>query len=142
MAFQQGTRQYGPATARILLHNIRHGEKGQGWLVIAAAAVAVLALMIAAAALTMLFLGKSSETAQLSQMRQQLAAVQAAGQTALSQAEAASSSQYRSLSGKVATIDGAIAYFEQFSSTCSQDFTGPAGPAEFWIPCSSKLPSP
>ena len=131
---QQRTRQYGPPTARVLLHNIRHGQQGR--LVIVAAAAAVLGLAIAAAALTMFLLNQNSTAAQVRQLRQELTAEQ----STLSQARASSDGQYHSLSGKITSIDNALNYLGQFNTTCTQDFTGPNGPAEYWFLCSNHLP--
>ena len=131
---QQRTGQYGPPTARVLLHNIRHGQ--QGGLVIFAAAAAVLGLMIAAAAMTMFLLNKNSTAAQVRQLQHELTAEQ----STLSQARASSDGQYHSLSGKITSIDNALNYLGQFNTTCTQDFTGPNGPAEYWFLCSNKLP--
>jgi hypothetical protein len=131
---QNGTTPYGPPTARVPLHNIRHGRGGR--LVTLAAAAALLSLTLAAAALTMLLLNGGSTATQIRQMQQELTAEQ----SALSQAQASGNGQYRGLSGKITSIDTALDYLGQFDQTCTQDFTGPNGPAEYWFLCSSHLP--
>jgi hypothetical protein len=131
---QNRTTPYGPPTTRVLLHNIRHGQGGG--LVILAATAALLSLALAAAALTMFFLNRDSTAAQIRRMQQTIASEQ----SALSQAQSSSAGQYRNLSGRITSIDNALTYMGQFNSTCTQDFTGPDGPAEYWFPCSAKLP--
>jgi hypothetical protein len=54
---QNGTTPYGPPTARVLLHNIRHGQGGR--LVTLAAAAALLSLTLAAAALVPVLLSSA-----------------------------------------------------------------------------------
>lgn len=44
-------------------------------------------------------------------------------------------SGYNSLNGKIAATDSVINDLTQFSSICSQDLTGPNGPAQFDFPC-------
>ena len=44
-------------------------------------------------------------------------------------------SGYNSLNGKITAADRAINGFMQFSLLCSQDLTGPNGPAQFDFPC-------
>ena len=135
---QSTTRTAGPATARLFLHNIRHGKGGsQGRLVIV---VSVAAVALAVAAITLLVLTRNSTAAQISQMQQELTAEQAKV-AALSQAESGNTGQLHGMSGKISTIDNALTYLGQFDQSCTQDFTGPNGPAEYWFLCANHAPA-
>ena len=47
-------------------------------------------------------------------------------------------SSLNSLSGKVGNIGAEVNYLSQYATACSMDFTGPNGPAEYWLPCANQ----
>ena len=65
-------------------------------------------------------------------MRQALSTAQSA--------QSKSDSSLSSLSGKVTGIDNALAALAPYSTVCSQDLTGPNGPAAFYFLCTDQKP--
>jgi len=59
---------------------------------------------------------------------------------ALSTAQSAQSKSESSLSEKVTGIDNALAALAPYSTVCSQDLTGPNGPAAFYFLCTDQKP--
>jgi len=106
------------------------------WATAGAYITAALGLGIAIA-VTALFLGyKGSVAGQMSQLRQEVAKAQSAAKSA----NARNAGSINSLSGKVASLGKATSVLSQFGMVCSQDLTGPNGPAQFFFPCSDQRP--
>lgn len=131
---QPQTRPYGPQTARVMFHQFRHG--GQGRLVMFAAIVGLLGLALGAAGLTLLVLYKSTATAQLSQMRQEITTVDQQLQKAQNAANT-DASNYSGLSGKVSALGTAM---NAWNLICAQALESQAGPGTYYFPCSSTRP--
>jgi hypothetical protein len=134
---QDQTRPYGTPTARVFMHNIRHGRQGR--LVIVAAAVALLALALAAASLTFLLSYRSTAGAQISQMQRQLGAMSQRLQSA-QKAQNAEASSYSGLSGKVDAMSASVGALTQYNITCAQALESQAGPGTYYFPCSATRP--
>ena len=134
---QQRARPYGsnPQTARVFLHNIRHGQ-GSGRLVIFALIAGLLGIAVGVASLTLFLSYKSTVTAQMREMRQAVAQEQ----SSLSKAQSGNASSVSGLSSKVTAIGAGMAALAPYSSVCSQDLTGPNGPAQFYFLCTDQKP--
>jgi hypothetical protein len=143
-----------PPSGRMILHHflhffMHHGGKARSdpftrlaRTTAAAIAAALVSLAVAGAALALLITGKASEASQLAQMRQQIASVQRNGQSAVARAQASNTARIDHLNRELNSAGPLLKYWAQFGSTCEQPFTGTAGPAEFWIPCTAKEPAP
>lgn len=102
------------------------------WATAGAYITAALGLGIAIA-VTALFLSyRETVTTQMSQLRQALSTAQSA--------QSKSNSGLSGLSGKVTGIDNALAALAPYSTICSQDLTGPNGPAAFYFLCTDQKP--
>jgi hypothetical protein len=102
------------------------------WATAGAYITAALGLGIAIA-VTALFLSyRGTVATQMSQLRQALSTAQSA--------QSKSDSSLSGLSGKVTGIDNALAALAPYSTICSQDLTGPNGPAAFYFPCTDQKP--
>lgn len=93
----------------------------------------VLGIVLAAVTLALFLTYKSQTTAQLGQVRHELATTQAN----LAKAQADNSTKYAKMIGTVTGIGNEIA---PYNMVCSQDLTGANGPAQFWLPCSDAKP--
>ena len=129
--YEEQTRPYGsPQTARVSHHIFKHGSPR---LVIFAAIAGLLGIAVSVASLTFMLQYRSTAQAQIRQLRQAVASAQAAGQ--------GNASSIAGLSGKVATIGGALSALAPFSMVCSQYLTGPGGgPTTFYSPCTDQKP--
>lgn len=126
----QRTRPYGsPATARVFLHQLKHGS---GKLVMLAAIAGLLGLLLGVASLALLVSYRSTATAQMNQVRQELTQAQ----SSLYKAQ----SDYSGLSNKISAIDAAMSALAPYSKVCSTDLTGPNGPAQFFFMCRDTKP--
>ncbi len=131
---QERTTPYGPPqTARVAHHIFRHGSSR---LVIFAVIAGLFGLALSAASMTLLVSYRSTATAQINQMRQELGQEQ----SNLSKAQSSDAGSYNGLSGKVSAINTAMAALAPYSKVCSTDLTGPNGPAQFWFLCSDQHP--
>jgi len=128
------TRPYGsPATARVFLHQLKHGS---GKLVMLAAIAGLLGLLLGVASLALLVSYRSTATAQMNQMRQELSQEQ----SNLDKAQSGNASSISGLSNKISAIDAAMSALAPYSKVCSTDLTGPNGPAQFFFMCSDTKP--
>ncbi len=128
---QERTRPYGsPATARVFLHQLKHGSSGR--LVIFAAIVGLLGLALGAASLAFFLSYRSSVTAQMQTIRQELNQAQ----SSLS----SNSSSVNGLSNKISAINAAMAAIAPYNQVCSQALIGQNGPATFYFMCSDLKP--
>jgi hypothetical protein len=101
-----------------------HDRRQIDWKTLGAYALAALGVGFGIACL-LLFIGyKNTVSGQLSHIGQ-----------AVQNEQSARANEYKSLNGKVAATDSVINDLTQFSSVCSQDLTGPNGPAQFDFPC-------
>src|SRR6266567_6347380 len=97
------------------------------WATAGAYITAALGLGVAIA-VTALFLSyRETVATQMSQLRQALSTAQSA-----QSAQSKSDSSLSDLSGRVTGIDNALAALAPYSTVCSQDLTGPNGPAAFY----------
>jgi hypothetical protein len=102
------------------------------WATAGAYITAALGLGIAIA-VTALFLSyRGTVATQMSQLRQALGTAQSA--------QSKSDNSLSGLSGKVTGIDNALAALAPYSKICSQDLTGPNGPAAFYFLCTDQKP--
>jgi hypothetical protein len=130
---QQQTRPYGN-TGRVFLHQFKHGSGGRVP-VIFAAVVALAALAVSTASITLLLQYRGTAQAQIGQLQRAVASAQAASRGR------ASASQVDGLAGKVSTISGALNALAQFNTVCSQYLTGPSGgPTTFYFACTQTKP--
>ena len=120
-----------PASGRIFLHQFRHGSPGRGPLVFALIA-GLLGIAVGVASLTFMLSYRSTAQAQIRQLQAAVANAQAGNQ--------GNAQQLNGLSNKITGIDAGMAAVAQFNQVCSQDLTGPAGPAQFWFACSDQRP--
>jgi hypothetical protein len=128
---QERTRPYGnPATARVFLHQLKHGTSGR--LVILAVTVALLSLALGAASLTFFLSYRDAATAQIHQLQQAVSNAQADN--------ASNASSLNGVSGKLNTINAALAAITPYGKVCSTDLTGPNGPAQFFFLCTDQRP--
>jgi hypothetical protein len=104
------------------------------WGVIGPLLVGAVGVMLAAATLALFLIWKGSVTVQISQLRAQLAT-----------AQASEASNGAGLSGLTRRLDGMnrdVTALESlvggYTYVCSQDLTGPNGPAVFVFPCQQK----
>jgi hypothetical protein len=124
---QERTAPYAsPQTARVAHHIFRHGSPR---VVIFAAIAGLLALAVSAASLALLMSYRSTATAEIRQLQQAVANAQAGNQ--------ANVSAVSGLSGKVATIDAALA---PFNMVCSQALVTQTGTGQFYFMCSATRP--
>jgi hypothetical protein len=93
----------------------------------------LLGIILAAVTLALFVTYKGQATAQLGQVRQQLATTR----TNLAKAQAASDSKYTKLFSSVSGIGNAIA---PYNMTCSTDLQGQNGPAQYYFACSDAKP--
>jgi hypothetical protein len=118
-------------------HSRTPGQPGdRGRLLIATSATALVAVVAAAVTLAMFLVYKGSAETQLSQMRQQLAAM---GQQ-FQNAQNANASSYGRLSGKVNAMSAAVGTITQYNITCAQALESQAGPGTYYFPCSATRP--
>jgi hypothetical protein len=102
------------------------------WATAGAYITAALGLGIAIA-VTALFLSyRGTVATQMSQLRQALSTAQSA--------QSKSDSSLSALSRKVTGIDNVLAALVPYSKICSQDLTGPNGPAAFYFLCTDQKP--
>lgn len=102
-----------------------------------AAIVGVLGIMVAAAALAVTLVSRSSDNAQISQMRGQLAAMSQEFQDS----QHANAGSYTGLSGKVNALSTAMSTWDgTWSLTCAQALESQDGPGTYYFPCSSTKP--
>jgi hypothetical protein len=99
-------------------------------------AIGVVGLIVGAAALVLSLMSKSSTEAQIGQLRDQLASTQASVRADV----ANGSNNLNNLAGKVSNMGQAVDSLEQYNGACSMDFTGPSGPAVYWLPCTDQKP--
>jgi hypothetical protein len=99
-----------------------------------AAAVALLALAVSTASITLLLSYKSTAQAQIRELQQAVASAQSASRGR------ASTGQVDGLAARVSTISAALSALAPFNKVCSTDLTGPNGPAEFFFACSDQKP--
>lgn len=96
--------------------------------------VGAVGVILAAATLAVFLVWKGSVTAQIDQLRNELTSAQ-------SQA-ASTSTGLSGLSQRVAGMNRGMTALESlvggYTSVCSQDLTGPSGPAQFYFPCQQK----
>jgi hypothetical protein len=96
--------------------------------------VGALGVALAAFTLAMFLAWKSSEATQISQLQRELTAAQ-------SQA-ASTSTGLSGLTQRVGGMNRYVAALEglvgSYTFVCSQDLTGPSGPAVFYFPCQQK----
>ena len=104
------------------------------WATIGPLFVGAVGLMLAAATLAMFLIWKGSVTVQISQLRSELAKAQAT--------EASNGAGLAGLTERVRGTNREVAGLESlfggFGDVCSQDLTGPSGPAVFLFPCQQK----
>jgi hypothetical protein len=104
------------------------------WTTLGPILVGALGLMLAAATLTMFLLWKGSVAVQIGQLRSQLTTAQAQATTASTGVAGVS----RRLDGTSHDVNELQALVGSYSFVCSQDLTGPNGPAMFVFPCQQK----
>jgi len=102
------------------------------WAAAGAYITAALGLGIAIAPTELFLSYRETAATQISQLRQALSTAQSA--------QSKSDSSLSSLSGKVTGIDNALAALAPYSTVCSQDLTGPNGPAAFYFLCTDQKP--
>jgi len=103
--------------------------------VIFAAVVALAALAVSTASITLLLQYRGTAQAQIDRLKRAVASAQAASRGR------ASASQVDGLAGKVSTISAALNALAQFNTVCSQYLTGPnCGPTTFYFPCTDQKP--
>jgi len=127
--YEEQTRPYGQQTARVAHHIFKHGSPR---LVIFAAIAGLLALAVSAASVTLFLTYKSSAETQIRQLQQAVANAQADNQS--------NASSLNSQAGKISSINAALSALAPYSKVCSQDLTGPNGPAQFFFMCSDTKP--
>jgi hypothetical protein len=97
--------------------------------------VALIAMAVSAAALTFTFVSRSSADTQISRLQSQVATMNS------ELARTADTSTVNGLTGKVTSLENAMGAVGQFSTICSQDLTGPNGPAQFFFMCTDQKPA-
>jgi hypothetical protein len=128
---QERTTPYGsPATGRVFLHQFKHGSSGR--LTIFAAIAGLLGIAVSAASMALFLTYKSSAETQIRQLQQAVYNAQADNQS--------NASSLSSQAGKLSSINAALSAIAQFSKVCSQDLTGPNGPAQFFFQCTDTKP--
>jgi len=104
------------------------------WGVIGPLCVGAVGVMLAAATLALFLIWKGSVTVQISQLRAQLATAQSS--------EAGASSGLSGLTSRLNGVSRDVtalqSQFGGYTYVCSQDLTGPNGPAVFVFPCQQK----
>jgi hypothetical protein len=104
------------------------------WGVLGPLLVGAMGVLLAAATLALLLVWKGSVTVQISQLRAQLVTAQAteAGNGA------GLSGMTRRLDGMNRSVTALESLVGGYTYVCSQDLTGPNGPAVFVFPCQQK----
>jgi type VII secretion effector (TIGR04197 family) len=102
------------------------------WAAAGAYITAALGLDIAIAVTALFLSHRETAATQISHLRQALSTAQSA--------QPKSDSSLSGLAGKVTGIDNALAALAPYSTVCSQDLTGPNGPAAFYFPCTDQKP--
>jgi hypothetical protein len=100
------------------------------WGVIGPLFVGAAGVMLAAATLALFLVWRGSVTGQISQLRAELATAQSG--------EAGLSGLTSRLNGVSRDVTALQSQFGSYAYVCSQDLTGPNGPAVFVFPCEQK----
>lgn len=103
------------------------------WLMIGAYLAAFLGVAIGAVCLTLLLSYKATAETQIHSAQSQVRAMS----QALNGARSANQGNYNNLNGKLDAIASVLA---PYNMSCSQDLTGPQGPATFYFLCTDTKP--
>jgi len=130
------TRPYSnQTTGRVFLHQFKHGQ-GSGRLALFATIAGVLGLALGVISLALFLSYRGSATAQIHQMQRELAKTQ----STLAKVQSGSANSLTGLASQVSGMNATLNGLAQFNSVCSQDLTGPNGPAQFFFACTDKKP--
>lgn len=113
-------------------HLENHGRLTIGIGIIAAVSFAGMIVLA-----VMFFMYKSTATTEI----RQLQLTNSTQQAALVQDQSSNANGYNSLSGKLGSMQAALSVLAPYSQICVQDFTGPNGPAQYYIPCTDQKPA-
>ena len=105
-------------------------DRRMPWLTIGAWVTGVLGLAVGVMAIILFLSYRSSASGQIDQLSR-----------ALDQARSNAASDYSTMSGQISNINdqlGPLNEFGVYDQVCSQDFTGPNGPAAYTFPCAQQ----
>lgn len=100
------------------------------WLTIGACVTGALGLALGIMAIILFLSYRGSATGQINQLSR-----------ALDQAQSKVASDYSTVSGQISNINDQLSPLNEFGvydQVCSQDFTGPNGPAAYTFPCAQQ----